>query len=188
MTAWLTAFAVIVLGVLSLWLVNELEIDEKKIRVDAPDEPDYYIQTMARTTHGATGEVRNILRASFVEHFPADDSTELASPHLEIYNGAVEPWHVVAERGWISSGSEVVLLHGDVEIWRLGERGQRVYQVLTTELRVLPKEQYAETDDPAIIVGPAGVTHTIGMRANFAHDKLELNKRVRSRHEIKPHS
>lgn len=188
MNAWLSALGVLLLSVLSFWLLHKLEVEVAGVNQNSAHEPDYYIENMSRTTHGLEGEVRNVLRATFVEHFPDDDSTELASPHLEIYNGAVEPWHVVAERGWVSSGSDVVLLHGEVEIWRLGASGERVYQVLTSELRVLPKEQYAETDNPAIIVGPAMLTHAIGMRANFAHDKLELNKRVRSRHEIKPQS
>ena len=188
MNAWLTAATMCLLGAFSFWLLHRLDIEDFALRVPDPHEPDYYIENMTRTTTGVAGELKNILRAERVEHFPDDDSTELASPHLEIYNGNVEPWHVVAERGWVSSGNDVVLLHGEVEIWRLGDAGQRIYQVLTSELRVLPKEQYAESDNPTTIIGPSTVTHAIGMRANFAHDRLELLQRVRSRHEVKPQS
>jgi lipopolysaccharide export system protein LptC len=186
--AWITAIATLLLGVFSFWLWQDLDQEEVTARLAAPHERDYYIEDMTRTTTGVAGELKNILRADLVEHFPDDDSTELASPHLEIYNGQVQPWHVIAERGWVSSGNDVVLLHGEVEIWRLGKEGQRVYQVITSELRVLPKEQYAETDNPTTIIGPSTVTHAIGMRANFAHDRLELLDRVRSRHEVKPQS
>ncbi|MGR8919181.1 MAG: LPS export ABC transporter periplasmic protein LptC [Gammaproteobacteria bacterium] len=179
---------VLAFGALSFWVLHNVEQDERVADGPAPHEPDYYIDNMVRRTTGANGELRNILRAERVEHFPDDDSTELASPHLEIYNGEAEPWHVIAERGWVSSGNDVVLLHGDVEIWRLGDGGERVYEVITTELRVLPREQYAETDNPTIIVSPVTVTHAIGMRANFAHSRLELVKRVRSRYEAKPQS
>ncbi len=188
MNAWLTALVVLAFGVFSFWLLHNLEQTETVARSAAPHEPDYTIDNMVRRTTGADGELRNVLRATHVEHFPDDDSTELASPHLEIYNGDSEPWHVVAERGWVSSGNDVVLLHGEVEIWRLGAEGRRIYEVLTSELRVLPKEQYAETDNPTIIVGPATVTHAVGMRANFAHSRLELVKRVRSRYASKPQS
>ncbi|MCB1748359.1 MAG: LPS export ABC transporter periplasmic protein LptC [Gammaproteobacteria bacterium] len=186
MNAWITALAILLCAVLSFWLLRNLEeadvVAERRVR----HEPDYYVDHMVRRTTGVNGELRNVLRASHVEHFPDDDTTELASPHLEIYNGAAEPWHVIAERGWISAGNDVVLLHGEVEIWRYGADGERAYQVLTTELRVLPKEQYAETDNPTIIVSPAAVAHAIGMRANFAHDRVELINRVRSRYEGKP--
>ncbi len=188
MNAWLTTLAVVLCALLSLWLLQNLEQAELATLPAAPHEPDYFIENMVRRTTGEDGQLRNILRAELVEHFPDDDSTELASPHLEIYNGHPEPWHVVAERGWVSAGNDVVLLHGEVEIWRLGESGQRLYEVLTSELRVLPKEQYAETDNPAIIVGPSTVTHAIGMRANFAHSRLELVQRVRSKYEGIPQS
>ncbi|MCZ6893268.1 MAG: LPS export ABC transporter periplasmic protein LptC [Gammaproteobacteria bacterium] len=188
MSAWLTATATLLLGIFSFWLWQNLDQEEVAARLPDPHEPDYYIENMIRTTTGIEGELKNILRAELVEHFPDDDSTELASPHLEIYNGQVEPWHVIAERGWVSSGNDVVLLHGAVEIWRLDKAGQRVYQVITSELRVLPKEQYAESDNPTTIIGPSTVTHAIGMRANFAHDRLELLKQVRTRHEVKPQS
>ena len=188
MNAWLTTLAVLAFAVFSFWLLQELEESEIAPRRAAPHEPDYYVDNMVRRTLGIDGSLRNVLRATRVEHFPDDDSTELASPHLEIYNGPSEPWHVIADHGWISSGNDVVLLHGEVEIWRYGAGGEREYQVLTTELRVLPGEQYAETDNPTIIVTPATVTHAIGMRANFAHDRLELINRVRSRYESKPRS
>lgn len=186
MNAWIAAAIVMLCGFSSFWLLQNLEKDEFSRRGPAPHEPDYFIEGMVRRTTSEDGRLHNILRAELVEHYPDDDSTELASPHLEIYNGEIEPWHVVAERGWVSSGNDVVLLHGEVEIWRLGDTGQRIYEVLTSELRVLPKEQYAETDNPTIIIGPATVTHAIGMRANFAHSRLELVKRVRSKYEGKP--
>lgn len=173
-------------AVFSFWLLQNLEETEQATRSVAPHEPDWVIDNMVRRTNSEDGSLANILRADRVEHFPDDDSTELASPHLEIYNGHPEPWHVIAERGWVSSGNDVVLLHGEVEIWRLDETGRRIYEVLTSELRVLPKEQYAETDSPATIVGPSTVTRAIGMRANFSHSRLELINRVRSKYDANP--
>ena len=78
------------------------------------------------------------------------------------------------------------MLHGEVEIWREGDEGQRTLEILTRELRVLPQEKYAETDEAATINSPTSVTTSIGLRANFAHDRLELLERVRSRHEMEP--
>ena len=184
----MTAITVFALGIASFWMLHKLEVDERNTLKLRQHEADYSIDQMTRRTFGLAGELRSILHSPHVVHFADDDSTELASPRMEIYNGDVEPWHVAAERGWVSSGNEVVLLHGDVEIWRQDKSGQRVYQVLTSELRVLPKEQYAETDNAATIIAPATVSHAIGMRANFAHDRLQLLQKVRSRHEVKPQS
>ena len=189
MNAWLTALAVLLLSVGSFWMLHRLELEERNASARRLHEPDYYIDKMTRRTLGPLGETANVLRAERLEHFADDDSTELASPHLEIYNGSPEPWHVVAERGWVSSGNEVVLLHGPVEIWRQNKAGKRIYQVLTSELRVLPKEQYAESAEPTTLIAPATIAHSIGMRANFAHERVELLNRVRARHEVvKPQS
>jgi len=186
--AVLSAFIFVSLGALTFWLWQYLDEDDGVAGPSRPHEPDYYIEDMVRNTLDETGAVTNVLYADLVTHYPDDDSTELEKPRMEIYNGSTDPWYVIAETGWVSSGNEVVLLHGDVEIWRLNQAGDREFEVLTSELRVLPQEQYAETDDPATITSETTVTKTIGMRANFAHDRLELLKQVRSRHEVTPQS
>lgn len=186
--SWASALFFVAMGALTFWVWQQVDQDEGQKAPPGIHEPDYYIEDMVRNTLDETGALKNVLYADLVTHYPDDDSTELSNPRLEIYNGKAEPWYVIAERGWVSAGSEVVLLHGEVEIWRLDESGQREFEVLTSELRVLPKEQYAETDDPATITSVTTITKTIGMRANFAHDRLELLKQVRSRYEANPQS
>ncbi len=186
--AVLSAALFVALGALTFWLWQYLDEADWGAPMSAPHEPDYYIEDMVRNTLDETGALQNVLYADLVTHYPDDDSTELENPRMEIYNGGPDPWYVIAETGWVSSGNEVVLLHGEVEIWRLNEQGKRKFEVLTSELRVLPQEQYAETDDPATITSDTRITKTIGMRANFAHDRLELLKQVKTRHEVTPQS
>lgn len=185
-TSWASALAFAVLGALMFWLWQQLDENDGYGAPTRVHEPDYYIENMVRNTLDETGALKNVLHADLVTHFPDDDSTELARPRMEIYNGSSDPWYVIAETGWVSSGSEVIVLHGEVEIWRLDDAGRREFEVITSELRVLPKEQYAETNDPATITSKTTITKTIGMRANFAHDRLELLQQVRTRHEVNP--
>lgn len=185
-TSWGSALGFVIFGALTFWLWRQLDETQGHVVPNQVHEPDYYIEDMVRNTLDENGALANVLYADLVTHFPDDDTTELDRPRMEIYNGRSDPWYVIAERGWVSSGSEVVLLHGEVEIWRLDETGNREFEVITSELRVLPQEQYAETDDPATITSKATISRTIGMRANFAHDRLELLKQVRSRHEVNP--
>ena len=187
-SSWISAALFVLLGAFSFWLWQQLDEADAPVLKVQEHEPDYYIEEMVRTSTDETGTVQNVLYADLVLHFPDDDSTELTRPRMEIYNGRDRPWYVIAESGWVSSGNEVVLLHGEVEIWRNDDEGERNFEVLTSELRILPQERYAETDDPATITSPTTVTTTIGMRANFAHDRLELLQRVRSRHEVEPNS
>jgi len=185
-TSWVSALVFVGLSALTFWLWRQLDVNEGYGTPVRIHEPDYYIENMVRNTLDETGALKNVLYADLVTHYPDDDTTELARPRMEIYNGSLDPWYVIAKTGWVSSGSEVVVLHGEVEIWRQDDAGRREFEVITSELRVLPKEQYAETDDPATITSKSTITKTIGMRANFAHDRLELLKQVTSRHEVSP--
>lgn len=185
MKIWLISFFTVCGALYSFWLLLGMEeADVLSFKQDL-EAPDYYIEEMVRRTTDETGEIRTILYADLVEHFPSDDSMDLSSPYLQIYNTTGEPWHVKSETGWVSSGSEVILLHGEVEIWRLDSQKNRIIQALTSELRVLPDDEYAESDSPSIIIHPSAVTHSIGLRANFSHNHLELVRRVRSKHKNK---
>lgn len=181
-TQWIALVAVLFCAG-SFWLWRLLVDDENRPPPAGPHEPDYYLVDMVRHSMNKQGELENVLIADRVYHYPDDDSTELARPRMEIYNDTASPWQVTAERGTVKSDTELVLLHGRVEIWRLDDAGEREFEILTSELRVFPKVQYAETDNAATIKGPGSVTKTRGFRANFAHNRLELLQRVRSRIE-----
>ena len=172
-------------AVATFWILLNVDNDAYYERKDNFRAPDYSFEDMNRRTSGELGGLKNVLDAELVEHFPKDDSMELLRPYLKIYNSSDEPWHIRSETGWVSSGNEVILLHGEVEIWKLGKNRERILQALTTELRILPDQEYAETDNTAIIIGPSSVTHTLGFRANFSLNHLELIERVRTKHSKK---
>ncbi len=185
MKIWIISVSVFCGMIYSLWL--SIGIEDAGIISSKRDleDPDYYIENMVRRTMDESGEVRTILYADLVEHFPSDDSMDLQQPYLQLYNTAGQPWHIKSETGWVSSGNEVILLHGEVEIWRLDSEQKRIIQALTSELRVLPDDEYAESNEPSIIVHPSAVTHSVGLRANFSHNHLELVREVRSKHKNK---
>lgn len=181
-TQWVALLAVLICaGTFWLWrLLTDETVHPATVR---SHEPDYYIVDMVRHSMNKDGELQNVLIADRVYHYPDDDSTELARPRMEIYNDSASPWQVTAERGTVKDNAELVLLHGRVEIWRLDDAGDREFEILTSELRVFPKVEYAETDNAATIKGPRTVSKSRGLRANFAHNRLELLQRVRSRIE-----
>jgi lipopolysaccharide export system protein LptC len=183
---WLTTLGALLLAAFTFWLWRLVDGD-RDAGVRSPDhEPDYYLVEMVRRTMNREGGLQSVLTAEQVFHFPDDDTTELAHPHMEIYNGAPNPWQVVAEHGLVKADNEVIFLQGRVEIWRVDDKGEREFEIITSELRVFPKVQYAETDNAAIIKGHDSVTRTRGFRANFEHNRLELLERVRTRYEKPP--
>ncbi|MGI0015718.1 MAG: LPS export ABC transporter periplasmic protein LptC, partial [Nitrososphaera sp.] len=129
--------------------------------------------------------LKNRIQADYIVHFPGDDSTKLLRPRLEIYNGNARPWHVTAERGWVNANHAVILLYGEVHVWRNDGKEERELEVITTNLRVLPKTEYAETNNAATIITPSSITNGIGMRANLGIERLELLSKIKSRYEVK---
>ena len=167
----------------SYWWLQRMEGGEGAVSREKRQLPDYWMEQMHRVNFDLTGELASTLTASYMEHFPHDDSFELEAPRLAIYNGAAAPWHVVAERAWTNGDGKVVELIGAVEIFRLDESGQREYEVLTSDVKYLPEERYAETENAATINGPGLVTNSIGLKANFSRERLQLLSRVKTHYE-----
>ena len=184
MLRWVVLVILLTSAVLTGWVLERFDDDKRVTRKTQDHDPDYYMENFVRTAMDAEGLVKDRLRADFMVHYPDDDTSELVQPRMEIYNGADEPWHVAAERAWVGSGNDVVLLYGEVEIWRAGAGGGRRLEVLTRDLRVLLHEDYAETDQPATIRGRTTVVKAVGMRANFGLNRIELVDQVRSRYEV----
>ncbi|MGQ0657403.1 MAG: LPS export ABC transporter periplasmic protein LptC [Chromatiales bacterium] len=173
----------LLLAVATGWLLQRLSSEEGAGRALKAHEPDYYMEDFTQSRMNERGQLHHRLTAELMLHYPDDDSTELVRPVLAVYNEAPTPWQVRAEKGWVSADSELVLLTGEVHIWRDGANGERELDVLTRDLRVRPRERYAETDKPARIHAPGVLYNAVGMRAIFKENRLELLSRVRGRHE-----
>jgi len=169
----------------SAWLVYRLDQSAPRAARPQSHEPDSYMEGFTRTAMDERGHVKTRLYAERMFHYPDDDSTRLARPRIEILDDG-PPWYAAAETGFVDAKGEVVLLHGEVRIWREDAAGGRAIEVITTRMRVLPTTRYAETDDPVTLVTPESVTHAVGMRGDLRFNRLELLKQVRSRYENGP--
>jgi len=170
----------LLLSAATFWLWHVFTREAPNLPSARRHTPDYYIIDMVRHTMDRNGDLQNVLMADEVYHYPDDNSTELTRPRMEIYNEEQNPWEVVAERGTLKANTDLVVLHGRVEIWRLDDAGQREFEIITSELRVFTNVEYAETDNAATIRSFNSVIKTKGFRANFGHHRLELRERVRS--------
>jgi lipopolysaccharide export system protein LptC len=167
----------------TFWWLSKVGIDDGQKAGRKAHEPDYYMQNFTTSTMDEQGKLAHRLSAEMMLHYADDDSTELVKPVLDVYNDEPSPWRVRADKGWVSANNEVVLLTGAVHIWRDGPDGVRELDVKTRDLRVLPKDRYAETDKAATLTGQGVEYNAVGMRAIFKEGRLELLSRVKGRHE-----
>jgi len=105
---------------------------------------------------------------------------------MEVYRIGRLPLYISAERGWVTSDNNVVVLRGAVRMWEDDAAGKRVLQVDTSSAKVLLDSEYAETDQPAVIVSKQSTISGIGMRAYFRDSRLEVLKHERTIIETGP--
>jgi LPS export ABC transporter protein LptC len=178
------AIFTLLLGVgLTSWILQRLDQGAVKPETGAGANPDSYMEHFARTAMDENGRVETRLHAPYMAHFPVDGHNELTKPTLHVYNAKGAPWHASAERAWVSGTRDVILLFGKVHLRREDGSGNAAWDLFTTAMRVLPRQKYAETKSPVTIVGKNTVTRSVGLKADFNRDRLELASRVRSRHE-----
>ena len=184
MNRWLIVLVLISCVLATAWVLQGLDEKQAPAPQTERGDPDFYMENFVRTAMNEQGALKERLYADFMVHYPDDDSNELVRPRMEIYNGSETPWQVMADRGWVAGNNEVILLYGEVEIWRSGANGEREFEVLTRDLRILPEDEYAETDAFTTINTRTSVTTAIGMRAKFGTPRIQLMSEVKSRHEI----
>jgi len=168
----------------SSWLNRAIE---KKTEYQPANQhsPDYYLNHFSAVTMDENGKPDKRLSADRMVHFPDDDTTELSEPRMTIYDDDRPPWKVRSETGWVSGDKELVLLQGKVNIDRPAAPGIRPFNIITRDLRVQPKSNYAETDADAYAKSRKDWVESTGMQIWFARPiRVKLLAKVRGRYEI----
>jgi lipopolysaccharide export system protein LptC len=165
----LLALLLILVAALSWWRVQVppdfREGDARPQRDTGPREVDYTITGFDVTRMTEAGRPAHRLRATRLWHFTDDDTTELADPKLTVFQDQSPPWEVVAERAWVSADGSLVLLSGEVQIDRAGHEDNPPVRILTRNLRVQPREDYAETDEKVRVETDTDWLDAVGMQA-----------------------
>lgn len=162
----------------SAWLLNVVSEQPGVIEESEIQEPDYYMEDFTTLTMRDDGTPKSSLYAVHMAHFPNNDTSELLQPEMELYRSTRPPLYVRADKGWVTSNNEVILLKGNVQLWEDDENGVRILQVDTSKAQVLVDQEYAETDQPSVIKTRRTTIRGIGLRAYFNDSRLEVLKDV----------
>ncbi|WP_126453397.1 LPS export ABC transporter periplasmic protein LptC [Sulfuriflexus mobilis] len=170
----------------SIWLQEEgKQGDEDPAQKQAKQRhvPDYYMDNFEMTTMDDLGRPSSLLISDKMLHYPDDDSTELNMPTMTLYRETGKPWIVRSDRGWVAADNKLVLLSGNVVIDRHSGPDNRPVKLLTERLRIHPKTDFAETDQPVTMLSEKRKTTAIGMRAYVREGQLQLLDDVRVHYE-----
>jgi len=126
---------------------------------------DYYVTGLDVTRMTAAGKPAHRLLATNLRHYTDDDTTELKQPRLTVYQDETPPWEIDAASAWMSADGSLVLLSGEVVIQREADSNNRPVRILTRDVRVQPREDYAETDEKVRVESESDWLDAVGMQA-----------------------
>ena len=178
---WKIVIVLSLLAIGSTWLLNRLsETESTEISVLRHD-PDNYMYELTTLTMNQDGSPKNKLYADYMAHYPDDNTTELINPRLEIFRLGKPPTTSTAEKGWVTEDNEVILLSGETRLIQLDAEGIRELEIITSDVRVLMDQEYAETDKAATNFRKKTTIKSIGMKAYLGENRLELLNNVHTK-------
>ena len=121
----------IMLALLTFWISQTVEEQGPKLDGSNRHDPDYTMNNFVTTQTDAQGQLRYILAAAEMLHYPDDDSTVLQRPRFTQYAVNKPYTQIEALRGYISSNGEEVQLVDNVKVVRQAFEGKGEMQVLT---------------------------------------------------------
>lgn len=161
-------------------VVTESAVDSETLNLDF----DAYAEGITTVLYDASGAINYTLQADRQIHYN-DDSTELQSPFIRLFQDGSSQWHIVANSGRISpelvanqTQSRTIELSGDVEIVSLDEFGNRTI-MSTQTLTVHPESETLVTDQPVTLVTTNIQQTAIGMVADLIANEIFFEHTIR---------
>lgn len=177
--------ALLLLALGTWWLADKLTpkfVAEKK---SDTSQMDYFSKDITRTVLTDQGIPKEKLFAPMMTHYRDRDRTELESPTQTLYKKDAQPWVIHSEKGTLLDGGKEVLLRGDVLITRKNDQGEEL-RIMTKNVKYIPDQEYAETDEHVLMLGPNDASSGTGAQVNFEPALLiKLLADVRRKHEIR---
>lgn len=184
---WTAVAIAAALALTSLWVVEVMRQQTDDILPAAVrTEPDYYVNRFEFVQMNPDGTPRFSLSGDKLEHYPADDSSEIDNPVVNTLSAGEPPMTVIAKRARIEDDNTKVHLHGNVLLDRPATPRSEPLKVMTEYALVLPDEDIIRSDKPVTIRTGQSVLRGTGMTVNNATRQFELASRVRGTYVAPP--
>lgn len=140
-----------VLAGLTFWLNTSINGEEPRPDSKLRHDPDAKTKNFSIRRFDNTGEVKYLLSAPFMKHFPDDDTSEITSPNLVSFRPEAPPVTITSKFGKITSKAETVFLWDDVSITREATVDRPEMIARMPDLTSQPDAGYAFTNSPVEI-------------------------------------
>ena len=162
------AIVFIVLAAVAWWLLRGMS--EEPVQRPRERMPKHVVSDFSAVETDPTGRPARRLAARQLRQYVEEDLAELDLPRLTLFDHAGGmPWEASAQRGFLMSHGEEVHLLDLVKLDRAGTAVTRSFTLDTSEMRVWPKREYAQSDQPVSIESDRDWLTAAGMRLWYAH-------------------
>lgn len=184
-------FPIVLAGLMALftfWIYQTVDEQAPKSDGSSRHDPDYIMDDFVTTQTDETGELRYVLAARKMMHYPDDDTTQLEQPAFTQYSTDKPYTKIKGQRANVSPDGEEIEIFDDVVVIREEFGGKGEMQVLTDKLTVFPNQDLAKTERPVIITqAPKTVIKATGMIYDKKKKTMKLLRNVNAHYE-KPRS
>lgn len=178
---WLPLLPLLLLLAGTYWLKQQigplLAPPDSSMRHD----PDFIAHDFKAITLDEHGQPHHSLKARELMHYPDDDSLHFDRPEIIALSTGRPTLRTTAQTGITYQRDEIVL-RGDVHIVRAASQAASERTLTTTYLRILPNQDYAETDRPVTLSDAHNLINAVGMTLDNKTQIIKLLSHVRSEH------
>ncbi len=186
LVAWSPVILLGALAALTYWLDAQVQSSPAQRDGSSRHDPDLFLQDFKAVTFDAQGQPRESLSAARAEHFPDNDSAELAAPKLSLTEPGRPTMTISADRGTIAGDRDRGDFVGHVRVEReadpqppkAGEAPGGPVTLTTDLLHVFTKEQRVQTDQPVTIEEPRGIIRGRGLEFDNKAKRVRIQSHV----------
>ncbi len=179
---WLPMLPLLALLAFVYWLDKQVQMETAATLHTLRHDPDGIMDDFSAVKMDLQGMPSTYLSAKQMRHYPDHDTTELDLPRLTMLGQDHPPVHVTSLSGNVSSHGDEVIFRDHVVVTREPEGVQSAMELRTEYLRVLPNQDWANTDKPVVLSDAYNTIHAIGLEMNNKTRILKLLSQVRSIH------
>jgi lipopolysaccharide export system protein LptC len=168
-------FLALMLAILTFWLNQTVQEQGYKLDGSNRHDPDYMLYNFVTTQTDLNGEIRYVLTAKQMTHYPDDDSTALIQPDFTQYGVDKRATKIQGLRGLVSSDGETVEVLDKVKVTRDASANKGEMQLITDKLTIVPDKDLATTDSAVTIkIAPKTLINGVGMVFDKQNQTMKL--------------
>jgi lipopolysaccharide export system protein LptC len=174
------------LAVLSFWLRYATELPDERRDGKHRHDPDFVISDSVLRKINSSGALQYTLTSAVIRHYPDDDSSDIAKPHL-VYQYPTRPSVTIrAERGHATKEGEQVDLYENVHLTRAATAKDEEMNGYTDRLTVFPDDEKAFTKSPVLITKGKSWLKGVGLQVDSRAQTYVLESQAFAVLESKP--